>query len=150
MDTKKRLVPRLAAIALAFAVSTAVAAPPPAAQEAAAKSLPAWEQLSPEQRELLIGPLRERWNAAPGERVRMLEHARRWRDLPPDERERARRGARRFEQMSPEQRDRARAIFHQTRGMSEEQRRDFMQRWERMTPAQRSEWLRTHPAPAHP
>ena len=52
--------------------------------------------------------------------------------------------------MSPEQRERARAIFHQTRGMSEEQRRDFMQRWERMTPAQRGEWLRTHPAPANP
>ncbi len=124
----------------------ASAAPPPAP----GAQLPAWEQLSAEQRELLVAPLRERWNASPEDRGRLLEHARRWRELPPDQRERARRGVRRFEQMSPEQRQRARAIFHQTRGMSPEERRAFMQRWKEMSPAERAEWLRTHPAPATP
>lgn len=138
---------RLAACAFALALPALAPAAPPAQTDA---GLPAWEQLSAEQRDLLVAPLRERWNASPDERARMLERARRWHELPPEQRERARRGVRRFEQMSPEQRQRARAIFHQTRDMTPEQRRQFMQRWKDMSRAQRAEWLRTHPAPAHP
>ena len=75
------------------------AKPAPAASArapAAEAPLPAWDQLSAEQREALVAPLRERWNAAPAERARMLERARRWESMPPEERERARRGMRRF------------------------------------------------------
>src|SRR5690606_1219117 len=138
---------RIAASLLILALPVLAGATPPSTTGA---ELPAWEQLSAEQRELLVAPLRERWNASPADRGRLLEHARRWRELPPDQRERARRGLRRFEQMSPEQRQRARAIFHQTRGMDPEQRRQFMQRWKQMSPAERGEWLRAHPAPDHP
>ncbi len=111
--------------------------------------LPAWEQLSAEQRELLVTPLRDRWNAAaPEERARMLEHARRWKELPPEQRERARRGMGRFERMSPEQRAQARALFHATRDMEPEQRRQFMERWRQMTPEQRRQWVQDNPPPA--
>lgn len=132
----------------AFAQATVPAAKTPPAPAAA--TLPDWDQLSAEQRETLIAPLRERWNASPGERPRMLDHARRWKSMPPEERERARRGARRFEQMTPEQREQARAIFSQTRDLSPEQRRAFRERWSKMTPEQRQQWLREHPAPPHP
>jgi hypothetical protein len=124
----------------------------PAASRPAPPStpLPAWDQLSAEQRELLVAPLRERWNAAPDERPRMLERAQRWKSMPTGERERARRGMRRFEDMSPQQREHARAIFSQTRDLPPEQRRAFFQRWEKMSAEERQAWLREHPAPARP
>ena len=129
---------RIATCLLALAlpvVALAQATPPPkASPTAVAAPLPPWEQLTPEQRETLIAPLRERWNASPDDRARMLDHARRWKSMPPEERERARRGMHRFEQLSPEQREQARAIFEQTRGMSPDQRREFRERWGRMTP----------------
>ena len=124
--------------------------PPRAATEAPAQPLPRWEQLSAEQRELLIAPLRERWNAQPEERARMLRHAQRWKQLPPESRERAQRGMRRVEQMDPEQRARARAIFEATRTMTPEQRTRFRQEWVRMPQDQRREWLRTHAASERP
>jgi hypothetical protein len=144
---------RLTAALLAAALSlpalagdrAAAAAPAPTAA-----ALPAWDQLSAEQRELLLAPLRERWNASPQDRARMLEHARRWQQMAPEERSRARHGMRRFEQLNPEQRERARAIFAHTRDMAPEQRKAFMQQWEKMTPAQRGAWLREHPAPQRP
>ncbi|HET6397617.1 MAG TPA: DUF3106 domain-containing protein [Pseudoxanthomonas sp.] len=132
-------------LALLLPVSAAAEAAP------AHAALPAWERLTPEQRELLLTPLRDRWNgAAPAERARMLEHARRWKALPPEERERARRGVRRFEQMTPEQREHARAIFHATRDLPPPERRQFLQRWEKMTPEQRRQWLQDHPPPPRP
>lgn len=147
---------RLAAGLFALSLTTPAFAgdpPPPAvppargAPAATPAPLPAWDQLSTEQRELLIAPLRERWNASPDDRGRMLDHARRWRDMPPEERERARRGMRRFEQMKPEQRDHARALFNGTRDMSPEQRKAFLQRWEKMDRDERKAWLRAHPVP---
>ncbi|WP_028917259.1 DUF3106 domain-containing protein [Pseudoxanthomonas sp. J35] len=149
----RRLLPGLLALALllpvaAISAPATPAAPKPAAAKVRGAELPAWEQLNPEQRELLIAPLRERWNSSPQERVRMYEHAQRWKTLPPEERERARRGMRRFEDMSPAQREQARAIFHYTRDLPAEQRQAFRERWSKMTPEQRQQWLREHPAPA--
>lgn len=136
-------------LALLLPVTTAAQIAPPSKPAApATATLPAWDQLTPEQREALIAPLRDRWNDSPQERQRMLDHARHWKSMPPEERERARRGMRRFEEMSPEQREQARAIFERTRDLSPEQRRAFRENWGKMTPEQRQEWLRTHPAPA--
>jgi len=129
---------------LAIAADAHADTAPAASRQA---ELPAWEQLSAEQRELLISPLRDRWNAQPQERARMLEHAKRWKALPPEARERARKGVHRFEQMDPEQRRIARAIFAATRDMSPEQREQLRKDWAQMSPAQRQEWLRKHPAP---
>ena len=52
----------------------AVAAP--AFSQPSQPSLPEWDQLTPAQRETLIAPMRDRWNASPEHRQRMYEHAR--------------------------------------------------------------------------
>ena len=90
---------------LAFASSDAFAQSPPPAP------LPAWEKLTPQQREALIAPLRDRWNREPEDRPRMMERAQRWQALSPEQRAQARHGMKRFEGMSPEQRRQARALY---------------------------------------
>ena len=50
---------------------------PAPAFPAAPSTLPAWDALSPAQRDLVIAPIRDRWNANPDARKRMYEHARR-------------------------------------------------------------------------
>jgi hypothetical protein len=123
--------------ALALAQAAPVAAPPP----------PEWDQLTPAQRDALVAPLRERWNANPAERARMLERAQRWKAMPAEKRDRAHHGMQRWEHMSPEKRDEARALFHAMRGMEPEQRKLFMADWRQKTPQQRADWLKAHPAP---
>lgn len=126
----------------------ALAATAASAQEAAPKTtLPGWEQLSPAQRELLIAPIRDRWNREPEQRERFLERAKRWGAMPDAERTSARRGMHRWENMTPEQRDSARALFHATRGMSKQDRQAFLEHWHTLSPPQRAEWLKAHPAP---
>ena len=110
--------------------------------------LPAWDQLTPAQRELLVAPVRERWNRAPQERRRMLQRAERWQTLSPQQRGRAHHGMVRFEHMDIGQREHARALFHALRGMGTEQRKAFLAEWKAKTPEQRNEWLKAHPAPA--
>ena len=145
MNRIHRFLPLL--LVLGFAAPAFAQAP--AADAGKDAALPAWEQLTPAQRELLVAPLRDRWNRDPGQRARMLEHATRWQAMPPAERDRARRGMRRWEGMSPEQRDRARALFAQMKGMDAAQRKDCLARWKAMTPEQRDAWLQAHPAPPH-
>lgn len=116
--------------------------PPPSGSQAA---WPAWEQLTAEQREVLLTQLRERWNADPGQRQKMMEHARRWRDMTPQQREQARQGMRRYEDMSPQQREQARALFEHMRGLPPAQRRALHDTWKNMTAQQRQDWVRAHP-----
>ena len=42
------------------------------------------------------------------------------------------------------------ALLKTLGGMSPEQRREFRERWSRMTPEQRQQWLREHPAQESP
>lgn len=112
-----------------------------------ATSYPEWDQLTPAQREALVTPLRMRWNSNPGERVRMLERAQRWKAMPREQRDRARHGMQRWEGMSPEQRQHAQALFHAMRGMEEGDRKAFLAKWRAMSPQQRNEWVIAHPAP---
>lgn len=119
-----------------------VAAAPAFAVDPATAPLPAWEQLSPAQREQLIAPTRERWNSAdPEHRRRMFDHARRWQTMSPEERKRAHRGMRRWEHMSPERREEMRALFEKMRTLPPEQRAALKQQWRAMTPEQRKAWL---------
>ena len=111
------------------------AAPPPQA------TLPAWDDLSPAQRELLVAPLRERWNANPAERARMLERAQRWQSLSPEERRRAHRGMHRWEHMDPEHRRQMRALFSKMRQLDATQRKALRDKWHAMTPEQRRAWV---------
>lgn len=136
-------------LVLALALSPALALAQQATP-AAAPSYPEWDKLSQAQRDALIAPLRDRWDANPRERARMFERAQRWQQMAPAQRDRARSGAERWEAMTPEQREQARAVFHAVRGMDKEARRAFMDQWQQMSPQQRADWARTHPAPARP
>ena len=107
---------------------------------------PAWEQLSPAQRETLIAPLRDRYdNAPPPQRQKMLQHGQRWQAMSPGQRDQARKGMRRFEGMSPEQRGQARALFGAMRGLPPAQREALRERWRGMTAEQRRQWVRENP-----
>ena len=111
------------------------------AQSAPAPSLPDWDKLTPQQREALVAPVRERWNADPGERARMLEHAQRWKSMTPEQRKQARKGMRRFEDMNPRQREEARVLFLRMKELPPEQRRKLREDWKNMTPEQRHAWI---------
>jgi Spy/CpxP family protein refolding chaperone len=111
------------------------------AQSQATTTLPEWDKLTPQQREALIGPVRERWNNEPDERARMLERAQHWRDLSPEQRKQAHKGMRRFEGMNPEQREEARALFERMKQMPPEDRRKLREEWSKMTQEQRRAWV---------
>lgn len=134
--------PALAALlglALLAAAPAFAGGPKPADPKAATP--PAWEQLSPQQREQLIAPVRERWNSDPDDRPRMLEHAQRWKSMTPEQRQQARKGMRRFEGMTPRQREEARVLFIRMKDLPPEQRRKLREDWKNMTPEQRRTWI---------
>lgn len=137
----------LLCLALSCAVPAIAQTPPPSAtpSSATAGSLPEWDKLTPQQRETLIAPLRDRWNSDPQSRAHMLAHGQRWQQMTPQQREQARRGMKRFENMSPEQRERARALFSRMRELSPEQREQLRNQWKKMTPEQRRIWLQQNP-----
>lgn len=111
------------------------------AGNAFAQSMPAWEQLSPAQRELLVAPIRERWDFNPEMRKRMFEHAQRWRQLTPEQREAAHKGQGRWETMPADERQAMRALFQKMHDMTPEQRRALREKWRAMTPEQRRAYL---------
>jgi hypothetical protein len=137
------MTPSLLGIALLAMAGVAAAASP-----AADTPLPAWEQLTPAQREQLIAPIRDRWNAEPEQRRRLLLHAQRWQTLSPDQRKRARHGVKRWQQMDPGHREQMRAVFDHLRAMPEPERAVFMRKWRAMSAEQKRAWLQAHPAPA--
>ncbi|HEV8694567.1 MAG TPA: DUF3106 domain-containing protein [Lysobacter sp.] len=120
------------------------AAPAFAQQATSARTLPAWEQLSAAERDALTAPVRERWNAQPAERARMLERAHRWQTMTPQQRQKLHRGARRWAHMNPAQREQTRALFQQMRQMTPEQRQQLRANWKSMTPEQRKAWMQEH------
>ena len=138
--------PLVAALCLLLVAAPAFAQQARTAAPAPAVSLPAWEQLSTADREALIAPLRDRWNAGDAaHRQRMLEHARQWQTMTPEQRRAARRGMHRWEHLSPDQREQARALFERMRTMDPEQRRALRAQWGAMTPEQRKAWIEQHP-----
>lgn len=114
---------------------------------AAPQALPAWDQLSADQREQLIAPTRERWNVEPEQRAELLERAQRWQQMTPEQRKHAHRGVKRWRHMSPEQRTEARALYARMRGLDEAERQTLKARWRAMTPEQREAWVEANPAP---
>lgn len=109
--------------------------------------LPEWEKLTPQQREALIAPVRDRWNREPDERQRMMERAQRWQALTPEQRAQARHGMKRFEGMNPEQRRQARALYGRMKTLTPEQRAELREQWKKMTPEQREAWMRDNAPP---
>src|SRR5690606_26740555 len=141
------------ALALTALLPCAAMASPPAPQaapeDATTTPLPAWDQLTPQQRETLIAPLRARWNDDPDRRARMYGHAQRWQHMTPEQRERAHRGRNRWKHRDPEQRGQARALFGKMRGMSRDERDALRRQWHDMDPEQRRQWVEKNP-PADP
>ena len=148
---------RAAALLVLIALSTA----PAFAQSATASrpttrpatvatpaALPNWDRLSSAQREQLIAPVRQRWEAEPAQRARMLERAGDWQRMTPDQRQRAHRGVKRWEHLNPEQRAQMRALFGQMHGLSPERRSALKAQWRQMTPEQRRVWAAAHPPAA--
>lgn len=133
-------------VALALAVLLSVPSLALARQESTGSEepLPEWDQLSREQRSILITPVRDQWNLNPKERARILKHAERWKSMSADEREQAEQGRRRFEQLTPEQRQRARSLYHITKHWTEEERQRFNEKWKRLSDEQQDEWIRRH------
>jgi hypothetical protein len=132
---------------LALASLFAVAAPLHAQAQSTA-ALPDWDHLSPAQRELLIAPIRDRWNASPDARERMLGHAGRWKSMTPQQRAQARRGVERWQGMSPAERAQAQDAFKRFRQMSPADRKAMREKLRAMTPEQRREWFKSQAAPA--
>jgi len=102
---------------------------------------PAWDALSPAQRDLLIAPLKEHWNSDPTARPRLMQRAQRWQRMTPEERARAHRGFDRWQNMDPGKREAMRALFHAMRDMTPAQRTALQQQWRAMTSAQRQAWV---------
>lgn len=139
--------PRFFAIPLVLAGLLTPLAHAAAGEQPSATPLPAWEQLTPAQRETLVAPLRERWNAEPESRHRMLDHASRWQAMTPEQRKRARHGMHRWQEMRPEQREEMRALFAKMRALDPEGRAALKAKWRQMTPEQRADWVKANPAP---
>lgn len=133
-----------ASVGLTFAGSASAQATPDTRPSQTIPQPPEWERLSPAQREALVDVIRERWNAEPQQRTRMLQHAERWQRMTPEQRKRAQKGQRRWEQMSPEQRKQARAKFDLGQDLPQEQRAALREQLKAMTPEQRREWMRKH------
>lgn len=115
---------------------------PAYAQETARPAThPAWEQLSAAERDLLVAPVRERWNSNPQQRARMMEHAQRWQALTPEQRQRAHHGMDRWAHMDPAKRAHTRALFGKMRDMTPEQRKALREQLKAMTPEQRKAWM---------
>lgn len=115
--------------------------------QSAPAPLPEWDKLTPQQREALIAPLRDRWNREADERGRMMERAQRWQAMTPEQRAQARHGMRRFEDMNPDQRREARALYGHMKALTPEQRDALREQWKKMTPAQREAWMRDNAPP---
>ena len=139
----KPLHPRSLLLGLLFLASGAFA------QSSTTQPLPEWDKLSPQQREALIAPVRERWNSDVEQRPRMLEHAQRWNTMTPEQRKQAHKGMRRFEGMNQRQREEARVLYVHMVKLSPEARKQLREDWKQMSPEQRREWVQKN-APKGP
>lgn len=139
---RQALVLSLLCSAPVFAQTAPSGAPKPSTTT---RSFPAWEQLSVAEREMLVAPVRERWNSNPEARAKIMDHAQRWQTMTPEQRKKAHRGMKRWGHMTPEQRAQSRALFGEMRNMTPEQRQELRAKWKAMTPAEREAWIKAHP-----
>ena len=132
---------------LVFAVWVALGTPAYAQSQRpqTQQSLSDWEALTPAQREVLIAPLRARWNDNPTQRAEMMHRAQHWASMSPTERKLAQRGMHRWEKLSPEQRAEAKELYLRMKTMTPEARRALRDQWHSMTAEQRAAWLKANP-----
>lgn len=126
--TPARLSPRAVALAVALAVGT-VAAPSALAQvdplsddAADVRGGPAWNDLTPGQRQALA-PLQREWPSVGAQRKRKwMEIADRFPSMPAAEQQRVQQRMTDWARMTPEERGRARSTFRDTRQLPAEER----------------------------
>lgn len=134
-----------ASLALCASVDAAQTSSASAQRAAPAQSFPAWEELSPAQRDALVATLRDRWNHDPQRRARIMNYAQRWQKMTPEQRQRAQAGKHRWEKMTPEQRAQARAAFERRgQNMAPAQRAELREKLKAMSPEQRRAWMQQH------
>ena len=109
-------------------------------------SVPAWNDLSPAQREQLA-PMAQHWDTMPASRrvraLERLERKARWEAMTPEERERIREGARNFRDLPPELKEKMRTSMATMRALPEAERKQLFALWRGMDPATRRAWLET-------
>lgn len=103
--------------------------------------VPAWNELSPQQREDLAR-FQSNWDRMPASRrVAILERYSRWQQASPQARETWRDGERNFQQMSPLQRQQMRRSLAAVRELPAEKQRYLRRLWQSLSPDQRRLWL---------
>ena len=103
---------------------------------------PAWEDLAPEQQELLQS-FEDEWESLPAERrQRLHDGARRWSQLTPEQREKSRERFQQWRDLTPNQRQRARRNFERFKDMRPEQREALRLRMHSSSPEQRQQMRR--------
>lgn len=103
--------------------------------------VPAWRDLSSEQKSDL-SQFAHRWDRMPEERrALILERHARWQEFSRLKRQTLREGARNYGRMSPEQRERMRSSINAVRSLPEAQQRRLHRLWRSLTPRQRLDWL---------
>lgn len=120
--------------------------------------VPSWNELSPAQQEKL-SPLREHWDALPASRrvhaLERMERRARWEAMTPGQREKLRQGARNFRELPTELREKMRASMLAMRDLPDDERRRLRELWHGLSPEQRRAWLQAggpglSPPPAQP
>ena len=72
---------------------------------------PSWEQLTPDQQQML-GPYRKQWDRLPPQqREDLARGAARWQDMTPEQRERAQQRLKQWQNLPPEDRERVRERY---------------------------------------
>lgn len=108
--------------------------------------VPAWDELTPEQRKHLARHEGE-WDTLPASRrVQALEHAQRrarWEAMTPEQRDRIRKGMRNYRDLSPAQREQMREAMRVMRGLPAQERQALADKWRSLDPEQRRAWLET-------
>lgn len=103
--------------------------------------VPAWQELSSEQRHDLAR-FRDHWDAMPASRrVAILERWQRWRANAPADGETLRRGERNFRSLSPELRSRMRRSLAAVAELPPEEQRRLRRIWRDLSPEGRRAWL---------
>lgn len=111
----------------------------PPQREKLEKGLDQWQQLKEEQRQLIVQRFYHFFDLSDHEKEKALER------LSEPERRQIEKTLHSFDSLSPSQRARAIRYFPSFAGMSPEERQQFLksaERWKRMTPSQRQEWVK--------
>ncbi len=107
-----------------------------------AADLPGWDQLTIDDRNALMLPIRDRWEKAdPAQRQKMLDRAKKLAEMTPEQRAKIHKGARRFMRADPQHREQLKAMHEYIKTLPPEERRALRQTWQKLTPAQRRAWI---------